>query len=152
MLKGSRAVTVTRMSLHCQTCCQGRKRGSGGSLSSAACATDVLSTDSAATPARNSFFIWPNENFLIAAHTAPPSCAACTAITLSFAALWHWRKIGKFPLASGIGCLPLVSQFSRDLGVSRLGLILVRYILVRRNVGQIQCLAVAEIEDLLIAA
>src|SRR5205807_10327536 len=55
-LNGSRPVMVTRTSLHCQTCCQGRKRGSGGSLSSAVYATDVLSTDSAATLARISFF------------------------------------------------------------------------------------------------
>ena len=34
MLKGSRAVTVTRMSLHCQISCQGWKRGGGGSRGS----------------------------------------------------------------------------------------------------------------------
>jgi hypothetical protein len=51
-LNGSRPVTLTRMSLHCQTSCQGRKRGGGVSLSSAAYATDALTIDSAATPAK----------------------------------------------------------------------------------------------------
>ena len=58
MLKGSRAVMVTPMSLHCQTCCQGWKRvGCTASSLSAAYVADALSTDSAAALTRSNFFI-----------------------------------------------------------------------------------------------
>jgi hypothetical protein len=46
---------VTRMSLHCQTCCQGWKRDGGGGISSSA-ARAAVAISNAAVPAKSSFF------------------------------------------------------------------------------------------------
>src|SRR5262249_38048078 len=103
-LNGSRPVMVTRTSLHCQTCCQGRKRGSGGSLSSAVYATDVLSTDSAATQARNSFFIYL---ILPGSHASPPCPVICA---WAHNVWWFWDCNKDFTKMQAIADQPVCAS------------------------------------------